>query len=75
MSLFGAFNTECGQHASIHIKYLNTMVVWIGDDNAIGVRHGDVVWVFQLAFFFAAWAEFTHKSAIGLENLHRLSQL
>lgn len=69
MALFGTLNAECGQNASVHIEYLYAVIVRIGNDNPIGIRYGNVVWMLQLALLLATRSEFAHECAVGLENL------
>lgn len=47
-------------HGFLH-TYLHPMVVGIGHDDAVRVRDGDVVRMFELALFLAAGAKLANK--------------
>lgn len=57
------------QNSAVDVEHLDTMIIRIGDDHAIRIRHGDVVRMLELANFVAERTEFAHERTVRLENL------
>lgn len=55
---------------SIDVEHLHPVVVGVADDDAVGVAHGDVVRVLQVAAQVAQRAKLAHERSVGLEDLN-----
>ena len=72
LCFFGALASEGGDDFAVDIEHLNAMIVRIGDDDAIGRTHSDVVRVFQLSGPIAQTAELAHERPVRLEHLNTM---